>query len=182
MATMTDPREPRISPLPEAEWTDEIRKLLEATKGLSAKPLNIFTTLARHPQLFRRWLPFGGHVLFQSTLPPRERELVILRVGALCDCPYEVAQHVPLAKTLGVTDAEIERVKKGPEAPEWSEKERALLQATGELHATKKIHDTTWQALRASWSEHQVMDLIFLVGHYTMIAMALNGLGVQVET
>jgi 4-carboxymuconolactone decarboxylase len=178
---MPDRNAPRIPPLPEAEWTDDVRTLLEATKGLSVKPLNIFTTLARHPRLFKKWLPFGGYVLFESSLPPRERELVILRVGRLCACPYEVAQHVPIAKMFGVSDAEIERVAKGPDDPAWGDAERALLRATDELHGSTKIADATWEALRAAWSEQQAMDLIFLVGHYTMVAMALNSLGVQVE-
>jgi alkylhydroperoxidase family enzyme len=175
---------PRVPPLPEAEWTDETRALLQPTAMGGVPPRNIFTTLVRHPLLFRRWMPFGAYVLFESTLPPRERELVILRVGRLCRSDYEVAQHAPIALACGVSDAEVARTAVGPgdgAFDAWSGPDQALLRAAGELHADQEIGDATWAALRANWSEAQAIDLIFLVGQYTMVAMALKSLRVQVE-
>src|SRR5882757_2018434 len=130
--------EPRVAPLQDDELTAEQRELL--SRGNLAR-LNIFRTLVRHPELFRRWVAFGGHILTQSTLAPRDRELVILRTGHLCDAGYEVHQHTAIGKTVGLTDDEIARIKVGPGASEWSAEDRALLTAADELHADQCLSD-----------------------------------------
>jgi 4-carboxymuconolactone decarboxylase len=172
---------PRILPLPESEWSAEVRELLPQTSGVGARrPLNIFTTLARHPKLWKRWMVFGNHVLSKSTLPARERELAILRTGWLCGCEYEFHQHTRIGRACGLTDDEIRRVKAGLDG--WNERDRAVLRAADELHTDQMIGDDTWNALRSSWSDQQIMDLIFAIGQYTLVSMFLNTVGVEVET
>ncbi len=171
--------EPRIAPLQDNEWSEEQRELL--TRGSPARVLNIFRTLARHPDLYKRWTPFGNHILFKSTLSARDREIAILRVGHLCRSGYEFHQHTRVGKAAGLSDAEIERIKQGPEAEGWTPLERAILQAVDELHRDAFISDATWKALAAHYDEKQLIDLVFTVGQYTMVSMALNTLGVQIE-
>ena len=144
-------------------------------------PLNIFRTLAHHPSLMRRWIVFANHVLGKSTLPPRERELVILRVGHLCEAAYEWGQHVLIARDVGLSDDEIRDIRTGPEAPAWSDLDRALLAATDELHADSCVGDTTWSTLSDHLSTQQIMDVVFTVGQYNLVSMALNSFGVQPE-
>lgn len=170
---------PRIPPLQEKDWTPEQRDLL--MRGNPKDILNIFRTLATHPDLFRRWLPFGNHVLFKSTLPARERELAILRVGVLCRSGYEFAQHTAIGKRVGLTDDEIERVKSGPSTNGWSPLERALLTAVDELVRDAFITDETWAILTSHFNIRQMIDLVFAVGQYQMVSMALNSFGVQLE-
>ena len=141
---------------------------------------NIFTTLVRHPGLFRRWLPFGGKLL-AGRIPARQRELIILRTGWLCRAEYEWGQHVLIARQVGVTDDEIARVKDGPTADGWSAFETSLLLAVDELHQDARIRDNIWQALAAEWDERQLIEFPMLVGHYQMVAFTLNSLGVQRE-
>jgi len=167
---------PRVPPLPVDELDPEIRERLG-----DGPVLNIFRTLAQHPKLMKRWLVFGNHVLGRSTLPPRERELVILRIGWLCRSAYEWGQHVRIALGSGLSQAEIDRIPQGPDAAGWSELERALLRATDELHADAFISNETWAALAAHLDTQQLMDLIFTVGQYNLVSMALNSLGVQPE-
>src|SRR5215813_10852378 len=100
---------------------------MRGTIARDGKPLNIFATLAHHPGLMKRWLVFGTHVLAKSTLPARDRELAILRIGWLCRAEYEWGQHVQIARGVGIADDEIERVAAGPDAPGWSAGEAALL-------------------------------------------------------
>jgi 4-carboxymuconolactone decarboxylase len=173
---------PRLEPLAEADIDPEIQELLrvgrEATGG---RILNIFATLARHPKLLKRWLVFGNHVLAKTSLPPRERELVILRTGWLCGCEYEWGQHVAIARASGVSDEEIARVARGPDAPGWTPLEAALLRAADDLHGDAVIGDATWAALAEHLDERQLLDVIFTVGQYTLVSMALNSLGVQRE-
>lgn len=167
---------PRIAPLDEDELPEEMRIRMG-----DGPVLNIFRTLGRHPELMKRWLVFGNHIMGKSTLAPRERELVILRVGWLCQAGYEWGQHVLIGRASGLGDEEIERIADGPEAEGWSEVERALLRATDELHGDAFISDATWKALAETFSDQQLMDLIFTVGQYNLVSMALNSMGVQPE-
>jgi alkylhydroperoxidase family enzyme len=171
--------EPRLEPLPEEAWDDDLRALLGGTGLGAGRPLNIFTTLAHHPKLLKRWLVFGGHVLAQSSLPARERELAILRVGWLCRAEYEWGQHVLIARGSGLSDEEIERITLGPDAPGWSPHDASILRAVDELHDDAFVSDATWRALSSRYDVRQRIDLIFAVGQYTLVSMALNSLGVQ---
>lgn len=171
---------PRLEPIQPEDWTDEIKKTLQPNveKGTV---FNIFKTLSHHPDLFRRWLVFGNHVLFKSTLPSRERELIILRIGWLCEAEYEWAQHVLIGKEAGLTAEEIDRIKAGPNARGWSEADKLLLQATDELRKDAFITDATWNGLCRHFDTKQLMDVVFAVGQYNLVSMALNTLGVQLD-
>jgi alkylhydroperoxidase family enzyme len=171
---------PRVPPLPQSEWTPEVRELLDATQ-MGGRVLNIFATLARHPKLLKRWLVFGNHVLAKSSLGVRERELVILRTGWNCRAEYEWGQHVVIGRAVGLTDEEIERITQGPDAPGWSGFDATLLRAADELHRDSRIGDATWAALGERYDTQQLLDLIFAVGQYTLVSMALNSLGVQLD-
>jgi alkylhydroperoxidase family enzyme len=141
--------------------------------------LNIFKTLSNHPDLMRRWLVFANHILGKSTLPVRERELVILRIGYLCQSGYEWGQHVLIARSAGMSDEEIRAARTGPDTPGLSELDRLLLRATDELHEDAHVSDGTWEALGKHLSTQQLMDLVFTVGQYNLVSMALNSFGVQ---
>jgi 4-carboxymuconolactone decarboxylase len=167
---------PRVAPLAVEQLDPELR-----VRFGDGPVLNIFRTLANHPALMKRWLVFGNHVLSKSTLAPRERELLILRIGWLCQAGYEWGQHVVIGKASGLTDEEIARIPKGPAAPGWSALDRALLRATDELHEDAFISDATWAELAGSLGTEQLMDLVFTVGQYNLVSMALNTLGVQPE-
>lgn len=148
--------------------------------GLDTPTVNIFATLVRHPGLFRRWLPFGGKLL-AGRLPARERELMVLRTGWLCGSEYEWAQHVLVGRSAGLTDAEIERVTLGPDADGWDDHDALLLRATDELHRDHCISDGTWAALAERYDDRQLVEIPMLVGHYHLVSMTLNSLGVPLE-
>lgn len=158
-----------------------IRKLLTSRNPDPATILNIFSTFARHPALLATWMPFGGKLLFNGTLPPRERELLIMRTAWNCRCDYEWGHHVPLARSAGLTDAETARIPMGSDAPGWEEFDLRLLRAADELHDEAVISDDTWAALAARYEERQLIELTMLVGQYHLVAFTLNSLGVQRE-
>ena len=175
---------PRIDPLPEADWDEELRAILDTRfQGTEARlgDNNIFTTLARHEALFRAWLPFGGFLLGRGVLPARERELLILRTGCNCGSSYEWGQHVRLSEGLGIDREEIMRVAAGPDAEGWSDADRTLLRAADELHEAAKISDGTWAALAQAYDERALIEITLLVGHYHMVAFALNSLEVDLD-
>ncbi|HKA55562.1 MAG TPA: carboxymuconolactone decarboxylase family protein [Candidatus Binatia bacterium] len=172
---------PRIAPLTEAEWTDEQRKVLEP-RYKEGQVYNVLGTLARHWQASKKFGAWGYHVMGDtSTLLPRERELLILRTGWLCQAEYEWGQHVVFGKAAGLTDAEIARIKEGPDAAGWSPFDATLLRAADELHADAFISDATWAALSERYGTEQLMDVVFAVGQYTLVSMALNTFGVQLD-
>ncbi len=175
---------PRIPPLPEPEWSDELRPILEATPpGFDVRlgDNNIFPTLARHEQLLRAWLPFGGFLLGRGVLSARERELLILRTGFNCGSDYEWGQHARIAEQIGISREEIARVAAGPEAQGWSPTDATLLRAADELHEHAKIADDTWAALAEGHDERGLLEIAMLVGHYHMVAFALNSAGVELD-
>jgi 4-carboxymuconolactone decarboxylase len=110
---------PRITPAPEEQWTSEQRMILETLVPYQRK-LNVYRTLIRHPALAQHYFVFLRYILSNSTLPPRDRELVILRVGWLCQSEYEWSRHTLLAHRVGLTDEEIHRIIEGPTASDWS--------------------------------------------------------------
>src|ERR1700726_3740857 len=119
---------PRIAPLADDELNDEQREALKPLEGRRPLP-NIYRTLARAPKALARFLEWGGYVLSRrNSLPPRQREIVILRVGFLCKSGYEFTQHTRIGLAEGLTTEEIARIKAGADAG-WAPDDAALIRA-----------------------------------------------------
>jgi alkylhydroperoxidase family enzyme len=146
-----------------------------------SKGLNALGTLAHHPALTHAFNTFNGHVLFATTISPRQRELLVLRVATLRRAEYEWAQHVLLAGDAGITAEEVAAVTEGPGAPGWDDLDRALLQAADELIAEARIGDATWAVLAAHLDDRQLMDVVFTVGAYEIVAMAFRSFDVALD-
>jgi AhpD family alkylhydroperoxidase len=173
---------PRIAPGSPAEigrLNFLIARFLGALAG--SGPPHLFTTLARHRRLFRPWLRFAGTLMPGGVLPRADAELLILRVAHNADCEYELTHHQRLALTAGLSANQILRVREGPEALDWSERQRLLLRAADELHAHRVVSASVWSGLRPLLSDAELIELCMLVGHYEMLAMTLNSLGVPVD-
>jgi len=151
-----------------------------AKQRIAGRDLNLFRVLMHHPDLTRRWVVFAGHVLRKQSLPARERELLILRIGWLNQAEYEWAQHVEIAKREGLTDADIERVRQGPSA-DWGRHDAALLQSVDDLYEHSVVSEATWAALAEKYSTMQMMDLVFTIGQYNLVSWALNSFGVPLD-
>lgn len=179
---MSSTQSARISPGNRSEigWinTGIVSVLGLATGG---KPARIFTTLARHRGLFRRWLFFAGGLMPGGTLPRAESELVILRVAHNTGSDYEWSHHERLGKRAGLSGDEIARVRSGPDAEGWTDRQVLLLRTADELHTDGRIGDELWAALTPHFDEVGLIELCMLVGHYEMVAMTLSSLRVQPE-
>lgn len=167
-----------LVPVGDPRMADAVAKGLTGPDG---ELLNIFGALANHPDLLRRWLVFASHVLAKNTVPARERELLILRTGALCRSPYEWGQHVIIGRDVGLSDVEIEACKHGSGDPVWSPEDALVLRAAEELHEFARIGDDTWAGLSQRWSTQQLMDMVATVGNYHLVAMFLNTLQVPLD-
>ncbi len=173
-------QESRIPALNEDQWSPAAAEVMKPFVS-QGRVLNIFRTLANHPALAKRWMVFANHILGKSTLSVRDRELLILRIGYLCQAGYEWGQHVLIARQAGMSDDEIRSCKTGPETSGISDQDRLLFKATDELHADAHVSNETWQALLQYYNTEQMMDLVFTVGQYNLVSMALNSFGVQAD-
>ena len=172
----------RLTPLPAEQWDDDVRSafrgMLPRERQNPDQAGTALSTLARHPDLTRAFLGLNVHLLFTSSLPPRLRELAILRIAHRRACTYEWEHHVDLAEAEGLTGADIEAVRRGEATDALN---RLVLTAVDELDAASNLTDQTWDALGEHLSDRQRMDLVFTVGTYAMLAMAFNTFGVQLE-
>lgn len=183
----------RIPPLPPDEWPPAMGDAIAALRPADArhpfpardanrpKGLNVLGTLAHHPALARAFHTLTGHILFGSAISPRQRELLVLRVAAVRRCDYEWAQHVLLAADAGLGADDITRVQAGPTAPGWSGIDGALVAAVDELLHDAKVGDATWAVLAAELDDEQLMDVVFTVGTYDALAMAMLSFGIELD-
>lgn len=179
-------KSPRVEPIDLEQLDEEQAKALAPfanpdNKVGGGRVLNIFRTLAHAPDALSAFLAWGNYILSRrNSLPPREREIVILRVGWLCKSGYEFAQHTRIGKMCGLTNEDIARIKQGPDAEGWTPIEAAMLRAADELVSDHHVSDATWEALEELGTKGR-MDLAFTVGQYTQVSMFLNTLGIQLE-
>lgn len=150
-------------------------------RATGGRPPHVFTTLARHRSLFRRWLWFAGGLMPGGKLPRRDTELVILRVAHNTGCGYEWSHHERLGQRAGLSAKEVERVRTGPGAEGWTPRQQMLLAAADEMHERGEIGDELWSRLAAELDDRLLIELCLLIGHYEMLAMTLNTLRVQPE-
>ena len=164
---------PRIPPLALEEMDPADQRLAKIGAD------TVIQVLARAPQLMRASGELGAYLLGQGKLDPRVRELAILRVAFRCDAPYEWANHAAAALGGGATAEEIAAVA-DPEA-EWARSDAAVLRAADELCAQAFVSDETWAALAENREDAEIIEILFLVGYYRMMAGFLNSAGVPVR-
>jgi 4-carboxymuconolactone decarboxylase len=170
---------PRIAPVPPTGNPADVQELLDASGG-GPPAANIFRTMARHPGLMRRWLPFGGKLLMGGRLPARDRELLILRTAWNCGSAYEWGQHVRIGREAGLSTEEIERIATDPS---WGPEDAALLRAADQLVSDHRLDAPTWAALARRYDDDVtfLIEATLLVGHYAMLAGMLNSAGVELD-
>jgi 4-carboxymuconolactone decarboxylase len=185
--------DPRIAPLPRELWDEDVRTAIGSglPEGVKARflstgpdamrPPNAITTFMHHPALTGPWLSYNAQLLRRPALDPRHRELIVLRVAWRAQAQYEWVQHIRLAKRYGITTEEIEAVTHAVSGGEWSALEADLLVATDELLEDFRIRDETWKRLAEHLDVKQLLEMLFVVGTYTTLAMAFNSLGVELD-
>ncbi len=184
---------PRIAPLPRDEWGDDAIAALKAAYGAEAAdrilsdapdapPLpNVLATMMRNPALTGPFLVYNASMMRAPLLGKRHYELMVLRVAWRTRSTYEWVQHVRMAQRVGITMVEIDAIGRGSEAEGWTALEADLLAATDQLIDRYCIDDETWARLAEQLDERQLMEVAFIIGTYTCLAMAFNTFGIEVD-
>jgi 4-carboxymuconolactone decarboxylase len=186
------PDQPRLAPVPFAEWDDETRTTLLAflrrperylSGAPDAPPMPVVLEMfAHHLPLSASWLPFTEMLAGDaSTLRAEHREVLILRVAWRTRSGYEWSQHSRMGIDAGLTEAQIEAVTVGPAAAVWTPLERTLLTSVDEVIDEHAVRDTTWAELAAHFEPAEILELLFLVGGYLCLAGVLNSIGLRGE-
>lgn len=147
----------------------------------NARGVHGLGAILTHPTLAKAFLSFNQHIAVTNTLSKRVRELLILRISWLRRSEYEFVQHLVLARRAGLSDAELERVQLGPSDPGWDALDADLVRAVDELHQDARIGDETWARLSEQLSQAELLDLVFTVGCYDVLAMLFKTVGAQLE-
>ncbi|CAN5860257.1 carboxymuconolactone decarboxylase family protein [soil metagenome] len=150
-------------------------------RGIRAPEFHLFNALAAHKALFWTWLPFSGVLLYWGRLARRDAELVILRVGHLRDCEYELQQHRRLARSRGVDAAQQQRIFAGPQSEGLTDRDRVLLTATDEFVLARAVTPETWSALSGYLTTTQLIEFCLLAGQYDTLAATMNTLKLPLD-
>jgi alkylhydroperoxidase family enzyme len=175
------PVQPRIMPMQRADADPEVEELYALMEAMGNPPPNMHLTFGRHPALYAKWLPFATHVIPASSLAPRDRQILILRCAFNWRCGYAWAQHVHISRRLDVlSDREIDALQ-GRGSLDWDDKEAALINACDEVARSMDVGDPTWAVLVAHSSEPELLDIVFTIGQYALISIALRTLRVRLD-
>jgi 4-carboxymuconolactone decarboxylase len=173
----------RVPPLPADQWDEAVDNalsgMLPPERRNPEAAGNLLATLVRHPKLTKAFLRFNNHLMFSSPLPDRLRELAVLRVAHRRSCEYEWRHHVRMGGEAGLSDEVIDGLQRGEATDEL---DRAVIAAVDELEDKSEISDATWAILSEHLDERQRMDLVFTIGCYGALAMAINTFGVEPDS
>lgn len=180
---MSDPS-PRIPQITEADRTDEVRAMFAAMAGLSPDSIDgnhVLKTFAHYPALTLPFLQFNRHLLGSSLVPVRLRQIAILRTAWVRRATYMWASHLRMSLRLGLQPQDFEAVKRGAHDAHWSETERTIIEAVDQLCERSDLDDAHWQALSRHFDRREMMDFLFTIGAYVLLAGVMNAIRIQRE-
>ncbi len=171
---MTEPA-PRVPLLSDAELPADLAEALGPWR------YNLHRCLANSPATLKAWMPYAVHVLQENAMPAREREIAILRVAWNCRSDYEWGLHARLARSIGMSERDLEAIVAGPDDAHLPGPERAIVRAVDEMQSAWTIADSTWAELEAAFDARQLVDLVFVTGQFILVALLLKSLRVPQE-
>ena len=174
--SMRRPSKARVDPAPDA-----LEAARAAMRDRPHNAVNVVATMGHHPDFARAFRGLTQFVLSEASVPRRQRELVILRMGWNCQARYEFGQHTLMARANGVEDAEIAAVTRPLSSHPWSDEDRALLQMVDDLHADDCVSDATWAELASRWTTPEIIEFLGSALTYRMVSGFLNSFGVELD-
>ncbi|MFD2177941.1 carboxymuconolactone decarboxylase family protein [Veronia pacifica] len=164
-----------LSPISDEEWPAEIESLLPCFAG----KLNVYRTMAHHPNLLTAWSNLREHIVVKNALGTQRSEVVILRAGVNLLSEYEWSHHVSRARICGMSDSRIASLKEDPSR--MLEEDRILATAVDELFSDKKLSENTASQLFELVGKEGILDVIATVGFYSSLGYILNTFDVPID-
>jgi alkylhydroperoxidase family enzyme len=165
---------PRV---PLAQFEPALSKRLEELWG---QPPNLYKALGNHPKLVAAWTEFSRTLRYDTRTPRPLRELVILRGAQLMRSEYEWAQHLPMARKAGVTEAQIQALASWETSPQFSDREKAAL-ALGEAVTEGRVTDDVYAEAMQHFDHHDYVEIALVAAFYAMVGRMLDAMGVQLD-
>ena len=184
---------PRLRPIPPEEWSDEMVEALRrafpepvverfrGSGGDGASVPTAIATMLHHPALAGPWLAYNNVLLWSPALDHRLRELMVLRIAWRTRSTYEWVQHVKLGERYHVDRDDVMAITRGRDDQRWTPLEHDLLAATDELLDDHRIADDTWARLAGQLDERQLVEVVFVAGTYSCLAMVFNSFGLELD-
>ena len=172
----------RLPQVRDEDFTDETRAFLgQWTGGIfqDADKNPVLRTFAHHPQLANAFSPLNIHLLSNNTLPVKQRQIAIMRTAWITRAVYMWSSHLNTSVRCGLSPEMYGPIQRGADDPWFTDFERVVIRATEDLVHDRKISDANWQALMAEWDEKQMLDFLFTVGCYVMIAGVMRSTGAE---
>ncbi len=173
---------PRIPPLRAQDLSPETQDFLAQWSGGFFKDADKnppLMTFAHHPQLAALFSQFNIYLLTASSLPVKQRQIAIMRTAWLCKATYMWSSHLNTSQLLGLSPDMFRPLQVGAEDPYFTAFERRIILATEELVQNRQLSDTSWAGLMEEWNNQQMLDFLFTVGCYTMLAGIMRSIGIQ---
>jgi 4-carboxymuconolactone decarboxylase len=165
---------PRV---PLADFEPQLRTRLEALWGV---PPNLYRALGNHPALVAAWTEFSKTLRHDTRTPRRLRELVILRGAQLMRSEYEWAQHLPMARKAGVSEAQIRDLPSWRTSPSFNDREKAAL-ALAEAVTQGRVSDEVYAQAMQHFDHHDYVELALVAAFYAMVGRMLDAMGVELD-
>jgi alkylhydroperoxidase family enzyme len=167
---------PKI-PLPDdADLDSESREILAKLPAL-----NVFRMMANAPASFRPLIDFAFSLLMTSEFDARKREIAILRVALVTRASYEWFQHVIVAKRVGVTDEEIEKIAVDGPVAGLDEEGNLLCRVADEISNDVRLGDDALQRILDRYGTRQATELILCISYFNMLSRFLESTRVALE-
>lgn len=171
-----------VIPRVEEPEDEDLKRLYERLSQNPLGNLNIFKVMAHSPQLLRDWLRMATPLLGNGlSLPARLREIAILRVAQNARSEYEFGQHIPIARAAGLSDEEIAGLTDYEDGDLFSELERAVIRYVDSVSGFAAEAPDRARDLRRWLSDRELLELSFVIGHWTLIACILVPLDVELD-
>jgi alkylhydroperoxidase family enzyme len=162
-------------------YDDELATMFRRLMGGDGPPLLMFRVLAHNMKVLDKLRSTGSYLLNFGVVPPRDREIVILRTTALCGCEYEWGVHVTVfSGMVGLSSSEVAATRHG-DASAWSARDALLIRMCDELHETSRVSEPLWASMAAEWTSAELIELLAIAGQYHLVSYMLNGLDVEPE-
>lgn len=175
----------RIPNLPEDQWTPDVREIFPMMvppgSPMKGSDFNSILMMVHHPELSKSWLTYNKELSAGWVLPARLKELAILRVAWVLQAEYEWVQHMLIAARLGFDAALYRSVQQGADDPVWSDLERHVLRAADQGCKLSPMDEGTWNGLSEHLDAKQMLELMFAIGSYVMLAWIFHSTGLELE-